>query len=58
MTTGNTADPQSTLAPVLMILGTATMVAGVVLFTPWIVGFGAAVAAAIGWCLWLERHPE
>ena len=25
---------------------------------PAFVGFGAAVLAAVIWCIWLEKHPE
>ena len=42
----------------LAILITAPAAAAFVVFTPGIVGLGAAVAAAIGWSLWLEHHRE
>ena len=29
-----------------------------VAIAPAVVGFGLAVAAAVSWCIWLERHPE
>jgi hypothetical protein len=47
----------TTLAALLVILITSAAAAAFVVATPWIIGFGVAVAAAIAWCLWLERHP-
>jgi hypothetical protein len=29
-----------------------------VVATPWVVGLAVAVAAATGWCVWLERHVD
>jgi hypothetical protein len=33
-------------------------VAWVLLVVPPFVGFGLSVASAMGWCFWLDRHPE
>ena len=33
-------------------------VAGVLLVVPPSVGFGLSVASAMGWCFWLDGHPE
>jgi hypothetical protein len=30
----------------------------VMAMAPAFVGFGLAAAAAVSWCVWLERHPE
>jgi hypothetical protein len=42
------------------VAGTAAIAASVALatFAPWMVTFGVAVAAAVAWCAWLDRHPE
>ncbi len=27
-------------------------------YVPPVLSFGVAAAAAVGWCAWLERHPD
>ena len=49
------ARPGRLTTPAILIAAVAA--AAFVVFTPGIVGFGAALAAAIGWCQWLERRP-
>ena len=39
-------------------LGFSIAFAWVLLVVPAIVGFGLSAASAIGWCIWLEKHPE
>ena len=38
----------------------AMVVSSIVLLieAPAFVGFGAAVLAAVIWCIWLDKHPE
>jgi len=38
----------------VLILGFAWVLAA----APPFVGFGLAVASAVAWCIWLEKHPE
>jgi hypothetical protein len=36
----------------------AALVVGVLLWAPLIVALVVVVGGAVGWCIWLERHPE
>ena len=45
-------------APVALSLSAAAVVAVFIAWAPWAVGFGVAIAGAIGWCSWLQRHPD
>jgi hypothetical protein len=40
-------------------IGTAGTIAtiGVMVWVPAYVSFAIAVAGAVSWCIWLERHP-
>ena len=40
------------------LVAVITLLAGVLLFAPAVVGFAIAAACAVAWCIWLERHPE
>ena len=40
-----------------LITALGTLVA-LVSLAPALFGFSAAVAVAIGWCVWLDRHPD
>ena len=45
----------------IAIAGSVPLLTGVgalLTWTPPYLGFGFAVAAAMGWCVWLEKHPE
>jgi hypothetical protein len=42
-------------AAIFLIAGGVTWVLAI---GPALIGFGLAVAAAMSWCLWLERHPD
>jgi hypothetical protein len=35
-----------------------TLSAALIAIAPWPLAFAAAVAAAGGWCRWLDAHPE
>jgi hypothetical protein len=41
------------LSLIAAVSGTAAAVA----WEPALISFAVAVTAAIGWCIWLERHP-
>lgn len=51
---------RETLATIAAATGlfSIAVVALFVARTPWPVGFVAVLAAAGGWCVWLERHPD
>jgi hypothetical protein len=38
-------------------LALVVVLTAAIVWTPPFVSFGFAVAAAICWCIWLERHP-
>ena len=40
------------------LMALVAVVGWFVAIAPAVVGFGLAVAAAVSWCIWLERHPE
>ena len=40
------------------LMALVAVVGWFVAIAPAVVGFGLAVAAAVPWCIWLERHPE
>ena len=42
----------------LAILGSFAVVIWMISTAPAFIGFAATVAIAIGWCVWLERHPD
>jgi hypothetical protein len=46
--------PEVTIALVV----TVAMLVIFLLAAPAFIAFGAAVAGAITWCIWLEEHPE
>lgn len=46
------------LVVVSLLFGFGIAFAGVLLVVPVIVGFGLSAASAIGWCIWLDKHPE
>ena len=43
---------------VSLLFGFSIAFAWVLLVAPAIDGFGLSAASAIGWCIWLEKHPE
>jgi hypothetical protein len=45
-------------AALTAVLCVPAVAAAFVYATPWVVGLAVAVAAAIGWCMWLERHAD
>lgn len=50
--------PRLRAAAVALGLGAAAAIAVFIAWAPWPVGFGVAIAGAIGWCLWLEGHTD
>jgi hypothetical protein len=45
-------------AALTAVLCVPAVAAASVYATPWVIGLAVAVAAAIGWCMWLERHAD
>jgi hypothetical protein len=45
-------------ATITVIVILAAFVAWFLAVAPPLLGFALAVALAVAWCIWLERHPE
>jgi len=50
-TYGNTL---SRVVAASLVFGAAAAVAAFIEWAPWPLGFGAAIACATGWCIWLQ----
>ena len=50
--------PHSNRRIAAVLLGAISAIIAFVASTPWPIGFGAAVAAAACWCVWLEREAR
>jgi hypothetical protein len=39
-------------------IAAVVVAAALIALAPSVIGCGLAIAAAVGWCVWLEQHPR